>query len=386
MVHGEEMHETNYQSLKKMKAKQRTISQFNRKLNFIAHLEDCGWRYQESDDVANVKEYFQQMQIVRKEKEQELIQAKSLTDKEFFDVLHSSDFGDELAKKKYLIVKSFDAPITAKLIKRYANGDIEKKYQIRDDLAQNIESLCKREGADDIFLRKSLRRMFSYFGIDFERMNDPHKTIYLWAYQINDEVMTWLFDERNAEALNFHLNAKYGLSLSATNYEGRDEDKLRFFVKIAKFLDFDCAYKDKNNVAEDEKRQKCKYSVLKNHAKAWHRQTKKNATKGKRKLYENELNLLARFGGETFSATKDEYIQKLKSAINSKQKLRELEISFLKDQESHIEFRNFQTPQYTRFLTQFIRAYLNDIDLIDTNSKIMNEKSHSSDSEQIRDI
>ena len=381
MVHGEQMHETNYQSLKKMKAKQTAISQFNRKLNFIAHLEDCGWRYQESDDVANVKEYFQQMQIVKKEKEQELIQAKSLTDKEFFDVLHSSDFGDELAKKKYLIVKSFDAPITAKLITRYANGDIEKKYQIRDDLAQNIESLCKREGADDIFLRKSLRRMFSYFGIDFERMNVPHKTVYLWSYQINDNLMKWLFEERNAEALNFHLNAKYGLSLPATNYEGRDEDKLRFFIKIAKFLDFDCAYKDKNYVAEDEKRQKVKYSVLKKHAKAWHRQAKK-----KRELNEEDLNLLTRFGGDTFSALKDEYVEKLKSAINSKQKPRELEIHFLRDQESHIEFRNFQTPQYTRFLTQFIRAYLNDIDLIDTNSKIMNEKSYSSDSEQIRDI
>ena len=212
-------------------------------------------------------------------------------------------------------------------------------------------------------------------------MNVPHKTVYLWSYQINDNLMKWLFEERNAEALNFHLNAKYGLSLPATNYEGRDEDKLRFFIKIAKFLDFDCAYKDKNYVAEDEKRQKVKYSVLKKHAKAWHRQAKK-----KRELNEEDLNLLTRFGGDTFPALKDEYVEKLKSAINSKQKPRELEIHFLRDQESHIEFRNFQTPQYTRFLTQFIRAYLNDIDLIDTNSKIMNEKSYSSDSEQIRDI
>ena len=385
MVHGEQP-ENSFDGMKKRKERQRAVSQFNRKLNFVAHLEDCGWRYQESDDVANVKEYFQQMQNVRKEKEEELLQAKTLTDKEFFDVLHDSDFGDELAKKKYLIVKSFEAPITKKLIQRYANGDIERKYEIRDALAQNIESFCKREGADDIFLINSLRRLFSYFGIDFERMNVPHKTIYLWAYQIDDEVMKWLFEERNAEALTFHLNSKYGLSLSATNYKGRDEDKLKFFVKIAEFLDFDCKYKDKNYVAEDEKRQKCTYSVLKKHAKAWHKEAKKNADKFKRELNEQDLDLLTRFGGDTFSASCDEYIEKLKSAISLNKKLRRLEIDFLRDQESHIEFRNFQTPQYTRFLTQFIRAYLNDIDLIDTSSKIKNEKTHSSSQQQIWDI
>ena len=385
MVHGEQS-EISFDGMRKSKERAIAISKFNRKLNFIAHLEDCGWRYQQSDDLANVKEYFEQMQIVKKEKQQELMLAKSLTDKEFFDVLHDSDFGNELAKKKYIIEKSFNSRITEKLIVRYANGDIERKYKIRDVLAQDIESLCKREGADDIFLIKSLRRLFSEFGIDFERMNDPHKTIYLWAYQIDDNLMKWLFEERNAEALNFHLNAKYGLSLSATNYKGLDEDKLRFFVKIAKFLDFDCAYKDKNNVAENENRQRCTYAVLKKHAKAWHRETKKNATKGKRKLYENELNLLTRFGGETFSATKDEYVEKLKSAINSKQKPRGLEIDFLKDQESHIEFRNFQTPQYTRFLKEFIREYSSHIDSIDTSSKITNEKTHSSSQQQIWDI
>ena len=51
----------------------------------------------------------------------------------------------------------------------------------------------------------------------------------------------------------------------------------------------------------------------------------------------------------------------MKIAISERKEIRDIEIAFLKDQESHIIFRGFEIPQYTRFLSNFIRQYENDI-------------------------
>ena len=386
MIHGETYKDNDYESLRKRIARAKQISKENRKLNFIAHLEDCGWRYQEDDDIANFKEYFAQMQRVREEKEQELINAPKLTDEEFHDALKGSYLGEELSQKKYIVEKSFDSPITKKTIKRYRNGDIEKVYQVRDKLAEDIEILAKREGADDIFLLKSLRRLFSHFGLDFEKMERANKEVCLWVWQIDDELIKWFFEDGQAEALTFFLNTKYGLSLSATNYKNNNEDKLRFFVKIAKFFDFDCNYQDKNYSAIEEVRERCTFPVLKKHAWAWHREAKKEATRKKTKeLSASHLELLDRFGGDIKKCRIADYIEKLQTAIDENKNLRPLEICFLKDYESHIIFRNYQKPQYTRFLTQFIFSYLNDIHSFDTTKNIINEFSQST-GENINDI
>ena len=45
--------------------------------------------------------------------------------------------------------------------------------------------------------------------------------------ELND-LMDYLFgDNRNAETLTFLLNEKYNLSLSATNFNGQENDKLK---------------------------------------------------------------------------------------------------------------------------------------------------------------
>ena len=374
-VYGEHISEMTFQGLKKTKTRQKAISKFNRKLNFIAHLEDCGWNYKESDDIANFREYYKRMQEVKKEKELELINARKLSDKDFYDVLHSSHLDDELAKKKYLIEKSFDSPITNKTIKRYRNGDIEKLHQVRDKLKEDIKDIAKREGSEDVFLVESLRRLFSYFGLDFEKMNESAKEINLWAYQIDDEVMKWLFDKGNANAISFLLGEKYGLSLSATNYKGLDEDKLRFFVKIAKFFDFDCKLQDKNLSAEEEGRGRVTFAVLKKHMKAFIKKAKKESTRTKRDLSPQTKELIKRFGGEDFSANVEEYIENLKVAISENKNPRKLEIEFLKDHESYIVFRSYIKPQYTRFLSKFISRYINDIDCFEPTTNFYHEKT-----------
>jgi hypothetical protein len=175
--------------------------------------------------------------------------------------------------------------------------------------------------------------------------------------------MDFLFAERNAETLTNLLNEKYGLSLSATNFNGQENDKLKFFVKVAKAFDFDCTLKDKNVVRVEEDRVRVTFSVLKKHLLHHLGYRNENGRKVKRKdpHTTKTRQILERIGGEAFSFKKDEYIQKLKIAISERKEIRDIEIAFLKDQESHIIFRGFEIPQYTRFLSNFIRQYENDI-------------------------
>ena len=340
------------------------VSKQNRKMNFIAHLEDCGWRYQENDDVGNFKEFWKEKHIVRKEEEEKLLNAEELSEHEYNNIVRKHYFGDELAVKKFTIEKSFNSDINLRLIKRFKNGKIETTRKILERMEKDANWIAKEYGRDDVFIVETLKRVFSQFGLDATRMlNTSANEIILWSYQIDNEIMDFLFAERNAETLTNLLNEKYGLSLSATNFNGQENDKLKFFVKVAKAFDFDCTLKDKNVVREDEQRQRVTFSVLKKHLLHHLGYRNENGRKVKRKdpHTTKTRQILERIGGEAFSFKKDEYIQKLKIAISERKEIRDIEIAFLKDQESHIIFRGFEIPQYTRFLSNFIRQYENDI-------------------------
>ena len=228
-------------------------------------------------------------------------------------------------------------------------------------MAKDANWIAKEYGRDDVFIVETLKRVFSQFGLDATRMlNTSANEIILWSYQIDDDIMNFLFADRNAETLTNLLNEKYNLSLSATNFNGQENDKLKFFEKVAKAFDFDCKLQDKNLSAERERREKVSFSVLKKHMKA---------SVKKRKDEE----LIKRFGGSDFRIFKDKYIENLKSSISEGKNIRRLEIEFLKDQESHIIFRGFEIPRYTRFLSNFIRNYENDIPNIEVSANISDD-------------
>ena len=102
-----------------------------------------------------------------------------------------------------------------------------------------------------------------------------------------------------------------------------------------------------------------------------------------KKIKDEEL--IARFGGSDFRILKDKYIENLKSSISEGKNIRRLEREFLKDQESHIIFRGFEKPLYTRFLANFIRNYSNDIPSIQAITKNKGQKTQTT-AKDIRDI
>jgi hypothetical protein len=374
-VYGEEISSNaTYENLLTKIYKKKQISKHNRKLNFIAHLEDCGWRYQEQDDVANFQEYWKEQQKIRKQDEEKLLNAKEMTALEYVQKMNNHHFGDELAKKKFQIQQSFDSKINRRLIKRFKNGTIEETRKILDRFEKDAKAIAKEYGKDDVFIVETLKNIFRHFGIDASKMKKASSNeIILWSFQIDNKLMDYLFgDNRNAETLTFLLNEKYNLSLSATNFNGQENDKLKFFVKIAKAFDFDCKLQDKNLSAKNERRERVSFSVLKKHMKA---------SVKKRK----DSELIERFGGSDFRILKDKYIENLKASISQRKNIRRLEEEFLKDQESHIIFRGFEKPLYTRFLSNFIRNYSNDIPSIQPITKKTDQKTQTT-AKAIREI
>jgi len=380
--------------LKTMVVKNTAISDANRTLNVQALFETVGWNLQKaSQREKGAIEWLLVESKLRKEDQEKLINARDIDDVEYEE--QAKDIEGIRERQKHTIKKCFyegyideekslKCPITARHIKRYSQGNIEKKYQLRDLLKGDIEELeeiWKEKGDIDYekFIKEQLEIVFGIFGFDFTRYQD-NKEITLFAFQIPNETAEYLFSEDNAKALSFLLDKWHNLPLQDASKRLEDENKLRLFCKLAKIIDYDCKYIDRNLAVEEYKeRHKCSLTLAR-----VQRAIKQHIKKSKmlaKKFKKDELPIFTKQLEERANLNREKYLENISNAICQNYELLKIEMDYLRQQYSHIILKESK-PRYTRFLSNFFRTSSNHL-LSEKTAKNIKDKTSIASQDEI---
>ena len=387
--------------LKNMVVRQTTISDANRILNVRALFETVGWNIKKAErDEKGAKEWHLIESKLRQEEIERLINANDITDIQF--EFSAKDIDGKYERQKHKIKRCFyegeipnlsvsrRRPINETHIKRFNGGNIEKKYQLRDLLFGEIDKLDEvwKEIGDinyERFIKEQLEIVFNLFGFDFSRWQSNQK-LTLFAFQIPDETAEYLFSEDNAKALSFLLDKWHNLPIQEKSKRLIDENKLRLFCKLAKLVDYDCKYIDKNNAVENWKDENNCSLTLAKVQRAIKEKIKKSKIISK-KLKNKDLPPLTKQLIERADLNREKYLKNISNAICQNYEILEIEMDYLKQQYSHITLKD-STPRYTRFLATFIRRFSTSMKAQET-AKNNNEKTSregQNDKEDIYDL
>ena len=354
--------------LKTMVVKNTAISDANRTLNVQALFETVGWNLQKaSQREKGAIEWLLVESKLRKEEREKLINARDIDDVEYEE--QAKDIEGIRERQKHTIKKCFyegyldkeqslKCPITERHIKRYSQGNIEKKYQLRDLLKGDIEELeeiWKEKGDIDYekFIKEQLEIVFGIFGFDITRYQD-NKEITLFAFQIPNETAEYLFSEDNAKALSFLLEKWHNLPLQEASKRLEDENKLRLFCKLAKIVDYDCKYIDRNVATESYKR-KNKCSLTLSRVQRAIKDKVKKSKEIRKRIKNSEIPLFTKQLAERANLNREKYLENICISLSQNYEILKIEMDYLKQQYSHITLKESK-PRYTRFLSNFFRT------------------------------